>query len=65
MVDAEENTNDGHGLDIISSITHELRTPINSTKGFLELAMKDPELSLETREKLKKAWNPSGGCRSL
>jgi len=55
LVDAEENTNDGHGLDIISSITHELRTPINSTKGFLELAMKDPELSLETREKLKKA----------
>lgn len=52
-------------LEILSLITHELRTPINSTKGFIEMVLKDESLSDDSRKHLGKALNSTKRMQTM
>jgi signal transduction histidine kinase len=65
MMNEREGEEGPTEIDVLSSITHELRTPINSMKGFIEFALKDETLRDETREKLEKALNSSKRLQTM
>lgn len=51
--------------EILSLITHELRTPINSTKGFIEMVLKDESLPEDSRKHLIKALNSTKRMQTM
>jgi signal transduction histidine kinase len=52
-------------LEIMSLITHELRTPINSTKGFLEMVLKDDSIPDDSRDLIVKALNSTRRMQTM
>ncbi|WP_098407080.1 sensor histidine kinase [Paramicrobacterium agarici] len=51
--------------DLMASVTHELKNPLTSVAGFVELALEDPELSDVTRRQLEVVLKSSDRMLSL
>lgn len=45
--------------DLITSLSHDIRTPLTSLSGYLELALKDEELNETTRKYIKNSFDKS------
>lgn len=51
--------------DLVASVSHELRTPLTSIIGYLDLALDDPAIMEETRERLEVAERNATRLREL
>jgi signal transduction histidine kinase len=51
--------------DLVASVSHELRTPLTSIIGYLDLALDDPAIIAETRERLEVAERNATRLREL
>ncbi|MEA3558635.1 MAG: HAMP domain-containing sensor histidine kinase [Candidatus Thermoplasmatota archaeon] len=56
---------DDQTIIFLSTLSHELRTPINGIKGYVDLCLKSDELSSEHREYLEKAKNRTERLNSM
>ncbi|MDQ1077156.1 two-component system phosphate regulon sensor histidine kinase PhoR [Microbacterium testaceum] len=51
--------------DLVASVSHELRTPLTSIIGYLDLALDDPGIDAETRDRLEVAERNATRLREL
>lgn len=51
--------------ELVSAVSHELRNPLTSIAGFLDLALDDPSLAPDTREQLQIARSSSDRLKAM